>query len=132
MRAPRDMGRCRTAAACLFVVCAADLLTCAVGGERTHKYQLGERVNLWVNKVGPYSNPQAWYPYYHLPYCVPDLGIGNRKKRAGIGEVLAGNELRNSGLPIQFMEEKTREDVCSVYLSEDSSNQLQKAVSRRN
>jgi len=26
-------------------------------------------VDLWVNKVGPYHNPQETYEYYKLPYC---------------------------------------------------------------
>ena len=29
-----------------------------VANERLHKYNVGERVNLWVNRVGPYHNPQ--------------------------------------------------------------------------
>lgn len=30
----------------------------------THKYGMNERVELFVNKVGPYANPQETYGYY--------------------------------------------------------------------
>ena len=33
------------------------------------QYKVGDRVNLWVNKVGPYHNPQETYEYFKLPYC---------------------------------------------------------------
>lgn len=34
------------------------------------KYYL--KVIVYVNKVGPYSNPQETYHYYSLPVCRPD------------------------------------------------------------
>jgi hypothetical protein len=33
------------------------------------QYGPGSLVDLWVNKVGPYHNPQETYEYYKLPYC---------------------------------------------------------------
>lgn len=33
------------------------------------QYADGEKVTLWVNKVGPYNNPQETYNYYTLPFC---------------------------------------------------------------
>ena len=45
---------------------------------------------------------QETYPYYDLPFCKPEHGIGTRKKPSGIGEILEGNELRNSGLKLHF------------------------------
>ena len=35
-------------------------------------YHDGEKVMLYVNKVGPYFNPQETYHYYQLPVCRPD------------------------------------------------------------
>ncbi|CAN0217746.1 unnamed protein product [Ectocarpus sp. 6 AP-2014] len=68
-----------------------------------HKYHDGESVIVWVNTVGPWNNPQESYPYYHLPFCVPDLVDGTKQKRpSGLGELLAGNELRNSGMDVKF------------------------------
>lgn len=34
-------------------------------------YKQGENVTLYVNKVGPYHNPQETYHYYTLPVCRP-------------------------------------------------------------
>ena len=48
------------------VLCAA---VCAEAGESTHQYQDAEAIHLWVNKVGPYHNPQETYLYYSLPFC---------------------------------------------------------------
>lgn len=60
---------------------------------------------MWVNTVGPWYNPQESYPYYRLPFCVPDV-VGTKKRRpSGLGEILAGNELRNSGVDIKFKRE---------------------------
>lgn len=65
---------------------------------------------MWVNTVGPWYNPQESYPYYRLPFCVPELVEGTKKKRpSGLGEILAGNELRNSGMDIKFKGERGRE-----------------------
>jgi hypothetical protein len=40
------------------------------------QYAQDEEVILWVNKIGPYYNPQETYTYYTLPFCrcvVPGL-----------------------------------------------------------
>ena len=36
------------------------------------RYKDGEKVMLYVNKVGPYFNPQETYHYYQLPVCRPE------------------------------------------------------------
>eukprot|EP00884_Botryococcus_braunii_P014931 jgi/Botrbrau1/23439/Bobra.0712s0001.1 len=56
------------------------LSSCA--NEINHKYVTGETVNLWVNKVGPYNNPQETYNYYYLPFCRPS---GQLKAPAEVG-----------------------------------------------
>lgn len=35
-------------------------------------YKQGDNVTLYVNKVGPYHNPQETYHYYTLPVCRPE------------------------------------------------------------
>ena len=57
---------------------------------------------------------QETYPYYHLPYCKPDHGIDTSKRATGIGEMLEGNELRNSGFKLHFPEDVKTEDVCDM------------------
>lgn len=64
------------------------------------QYETGEPVVLWVNKVGPYDNPQETYNYYSLPFCRP--GENPVHKWGGLGEVLGGNELIDSELQIKF------------------------------
>ena len=64
------------------------------------QYQSGERVTLWVNKVGPYDNPQETYNYYSLPFCRP--AENPTHKWGGLGEVLGGNELIDSEIEIKF------------------------------
>lgn len=69
-----------------------------------HRYKERDRVDLWVNKVGPYANPQEAYEYYILPYCAPKTrhhpekdGSFNALKAHTIGERLGGHALRHSG-----------------------------------
>lgn len=65
------------------------------------QYQADEQVTLWVNKVGPYNNPQETYNYYSLPFCRPSQN--DVHKWGGLGEVLGGNELIDSEIPIKFL-----------------------------
>lgn len=77
----------------------------AFADDYNHRYKEGDRVDLWVNKVGPYANPQEAYEYYILPYCAPDTrhhpdkenGSFNALKAHTIGEHLGGHSLRHSG-----------------------------------
>lgn len=65
------------------------------------QYKAEESVKLWVNKVGPYNNPQETYNYYSLPFCQPSDNPAH--KWGGLGEVLGGNELIDSHLDIKFL-----------------------------
>jgi hypothetical protein len=51
----RGKGRCGLAGL-LLLGCLA---VCTLAGENNHRYKDGETVTLWVNKVGPYNNPQV-------------------------------------------------------------------------
>ena len=66
------------------------------------QYKDGEPVRLWVNKVGPYDNPQETYNYYYLPFCAPTEAGKPKHKWGGLGEVLQGNELIDSQLEVKF------------------------------
>jgi hypothetical protein len=69
---------------------------CAVGrvtgNEHNHQYAIGDMTTLWVNKVGPYNNPQETYNYYTLPFCKTHPEDKVKRKWSGLGEVLEGNE----------------------------------------
>lgn len=71
------------------------------------QYQRDDPVNLWVNKVGPYNNPQETYNYYSLPFCHPSSTSAAAHKWGGLGEVLGGNELIDSQIEIKFLSMKT-------------------------
>lgn len=64
------------------------------------QYKADDPVTLWVNKVGPYNNPQETYNYYSLPFCRPPGHASH--KWGGLGEVLGGNELIDSQIDIKF------------------------------
>lgn len=48
-------------------------------------YKIGDNVTLYVNKVGPYHNPQETYHYYTLPVCRPDKVSVSAVSLRGVG-----------------------------------------------
>lgn len=78
------------------------------------QYKDGEPVRLWVNKVGPYDNPQETYNYYYLPFCAPREAGKPKHKWGGLGEVLQGNELIDSQLEVKFKSELVRPSMCTL------------------
>lgn len=95
-------------------------LACTLPGaaaveEKSHDYEIGQEVVFWVNKVGPYNNPQETYPYYSLPFCKV-AASGEERKWAGLGEALQANELTNSRLDIQFRKDMPSKTVCKQAL----------------
>lgn len=100
----------------------------AYSNDKTHKYAVGDRVDLWVNKVGPYHNPQETYEYFKLPYCKPELGIKTKKKSLSIGEQLEGHDLTNSGYALYFTKDVEPTKLCSQTLSKEDAKQFADAV----
>lgn len=86
----------------LVVLLATSLVGTALASERNHRYKDNEPVVLWVNKVGPFNNPQETYNYYALPYCKARPNERAAHSWGGLGEVLQGNELIHSQLDIRF------------------------------
>ncbi|XP_051139427.1 transmembrane 9 superfamily member 1-like [Andrographis paniculata] len=106
---------------CFFVVVFSLLIPDALA-----KYQDGETVTLWVNKVGPYNNPQETYNYYSLPFCHP--GGNAAHKWGGLGEVLGGNELIDSQIEIKFKRDVEKTKVCEIELEADKVKQFKDAI----
>ncbi|XP_071929125.1 transmembrane 9 superfamily member 2-like isoform X4 [Coffea arabica] len=71
-----------------------------------HKYNKGDPVPLYVNKVGPYCNPSETYPYYDFPFCPPDLW---QEKEESLGEVLNGDRLVSAPYKLNFRYENDEE-----------------------
>ncbi|GLT42736.1 hypothetical protein SLA2020_167220 [Shorea laevis] len=102
------------------------LLSPALASESDHKYQPNDPVTLWVNKVGPYNNPQETYNYYSLPFCHP-LG-DSAHKWGGLGEVLGGNELIDSQIDIKFRKNVDKNTICQLELDDAKVKQFKDAI----
>lgn len=104
---------------------AAVLVATAAGvghaDEATHRYKDAEPIKLWANKIGPYNNPQETYNYFALPFCSDDDLSNVEHKWGGLGEVLEGNDLVNSGLDMSFKVDRTEPvTLCSIKLDAES------------
>lgn len=98
----------------------------ALASESDHKYETDEQVILWVNKVGPYNNPQETYNYFSLPFCHPPGNPGHRW--GGLGEVLGGNELIDSLLDIKFGKNVDKASICELELDASKARQFKDAI----
>ncbi|PPD89851.1 hypothetical protein GOBAR_DD13198 [Gossypium barbadense] len=97
-----------------------------LASESDHKYQPDDPVTLWVNKVGPYNNPQETYNYYGLPFCHP--GTNPAHKWGGLGEVLGGNELIDSQIDIKFQKNVEKSTICQLELDEAKVREFKDAI----
>ncbi|XP_066486518.1 transmembrane 9 superfamily member 1 [Tiliqua scincoides] len=88
-------------------------------------YQRGDPVMLYVNKVGPYHNPQETYHYYQLPVCSPNK---IRHKSLTLGEVLDGDRMAESMYKIRFRENVEKEVLCEMQLSPERVERLRQAI----
>ncbi|KAJ8768156.1 hypothetical protein K2173_021096 [Erythroxylum novogranatense] len=109
--------------------CAAFIflfLSPVLASESDHKYHPDDEVTLWVNKVGPYNNPQETYNYYSLPFCHPNGNAAH--KWGGLGEVLGGNELIDSQIRINFQKNVDRASICQLELDEAKVKHFKDAI----
>jgi hypothetical protein len=118
------------------LVCLVLLVLVSVvkADEASHKYEIGEHVILWVNKVGPYHNPQETYRFHSLPYCVPDTPPAGRQhavKWDGLGSVLEGNDLSDSRIPLSFRKNVDHQVLCEKTLTAEEANQFTYAIDNR-
>lgn len=95
--------------------------------EYDHRYAIGDPLILWVNKVGPYNNPQETYNYHTLPFCRPSEDKP-KHKWGGLGEVLEGNELINSQIDFRFRMDVQKKLICSTTLDEKMVQKFKNAV----
>mmetsp|Transcript_117659 Transcript_117659/g.175740 ORF Transcript_117659/g.175740 Transcript_117659/m.175740 type:complete len:647 (+) Transcript_117659:35-1975(+) len=121
------------------VAATALVLQVVEGGIDTHKYKDGDHIELWVNKVGPYANPQEAYEYYALPYCAPQTkhhpdegGRFNEWKGHNMGEILGGHALRHSGHDITFLKSSSQPEKCTTpALTKEHADHFKKAAQHR-
>ncbi|PFX14376.1 Transmembrane 9 superfamily member 1, partial [Stylophora pistillata] len=82
-------------------------------------------VPLYVNKVGPYFNPQETYHYYSLPVCRPEK-VEHRSLT--LGEVLDGDRMAVALHEVNFKEQKENVKLCTVTLKEKQVQVLREAI----
>uniref|UniRef100_A0A7S0SL78 Transmembrane 9 superfamily member n=1 Tax=Mantoniella antarctica TaxID=81844 RepID=A0A7S0SL78_9CHLO len=104
------------------------LIALGTADEYDHRYAIGDHVKLWVNKVGPYNNPQETYNYFELPFCKIESVKKPVHKWGGLGEVLEGNELIDSNMDFKFRMDQPKTAICSESLSEKSAKKFTKAI----
>ena len=81
-----------------------------------------------MNKVGPFNNPQETYTYNSLPFCkAPGLELPEAHA-LGIGEILEGNELFNSGMTIKFGVNTLKSTLCSQTLTANEVQEFKDAI----
>ncbi|XP_019169861.1 PREDICTED: transmembrane 9 superfamily member 1 [Ipomoea nil] len=97
-----------------------------LASESDHKYKPDDPVTLWVNKVGPYYNPQETYNYYSLPFCRASENAPHRW--GGLGEVLGGNELIDSQINIKFQKNVDKGHICQLELDETKVRKFKDAI----
>ena len=73
---------------------------------RKHHYNQGDKIDFYVNNVGPYSNPTETYEYYSLPFCKPtkhtDQDGSLIRKKQRMGEVIQGDRAVLSDYELTF------------------------------
>ncbi|KAH0921027.1 hypothetical protein HID58_021045 [Brassica napus] len=97
-----------------FLLQALLALTFWIGSGSSTRYNAGDHVPLFVNKVGPLHNPSETYQYYDLPFCRPEPVI---EKQETLGEVLNGDRLMSSLYELKFKEDKTHSVLCHKRLT---------------
>eukprot|EP00475_Leptophrys_vorax_P028769 TRINITY_DN41862_c0_g1_i1.p1 TRINITY_DN41862_c0_g1~~TRINITY_DN41862_c0_g1_i1.p1 ORF type:complete len:623 (+),score=67.04 TRINITY_DN41862_c0_g1_i1:89-1870(+) len=112
----------------LALLAAVFLVQAASATEYYHKYGVGDAVRLWVNKVGPYNNPQETYNYYELPFCKPQASKRPEHKWGGLGEVLQGNELIDSQMEFKYRMDMPKRTICSDTLKDDTAKKFKYAI----
>ncbi|KAL3502145.1 hypothetical protein ACH5RR_036594 [Cinchona calisaya] len=92
-----------------------------------HRYQKGDSVPLYANKVSPFHNPSETYAYYSLPFCRPDPLI---EKKGTLGEVLNGDRLVSAPYKLDFLIEREYQVLCRKNLTREEATQFRTAISQ--
>lgn len=97
----------------------------AAASPEDHRYNVGDPVPLFANRVGPLRNPSETYEYHDFPFCRPDPLIW---KKGSLGEVLNGDRLTNSLYNLKFREVKDGKILCEKKLKISDVARLRNAV----
>ncbi|XVF19714.1 hypothetical protein REPUB_Repub11eG0134700 [Reevesia pubescens] len=109
----------------LILLLLTNLRSISSSSPQNHRYNVGDHVPLFVNKVGPLNNPSETYEYYELPFCRPDPVV---QKKESLGEVLSGDRLSSALYKLNFRESKIVEALCHKKLEGDDVAKFRDAV----
>ncbi|ESW13939.1 hypothetical protein PHAVU_008G239300 [Phaseolus vulgaris] len=113
--------------ACLFG--AFVILCCCISHVTSdaadHRYNKGDSVPFYANKVGPFHNPSETYKYFDLPFCSP---ANVEEKKEDLGEVLNGDRLVVAPYKLNFQIDKEPESICKKRLTKKEVAQFRHAV----
>jgi len=112
------------------------IIQIVIGDEGTHTYVDNEKVIIWVNKVGPFNNPTETYPYYSnkVPVCdrAAELNVDHKEfhyhRIEGLGSILQGNDIKNSGIPVKFKQNQGKSSLCTMTINYDQSAALVRSI----
>jgi len=100
-----------------------------VADEHHHSYQRNDRIYVWVNKVGPLSNPHETYPFYQLyDGCPPKDAM---ERASSLGEIIEGNSVVRSHIVFPFRTNVNSQVVCEAQLTSESAARYIAAVQDR-
>ncbi|ESQ36055.1 hypothetical protein EUTSA_v10007170mg [Eutrema salsugineum] len=102
-------------------------LTFWIGSGSSTRFNVGDHVPLFVNKVGPLHNPSETYQYYDLPFCRPEPVI---EKQETLGEVLNGDRLMSPLYELNFGEDKTHVMLCHKRLTPSEIARFRDTISQ--
>ncbi|KAK3751998.1 hypothetical protein QZH41_010966 [Actinostola sp. cb2023] len=88
-------------------------------------YKDDETIAMFVNKVGPYFNPQETYHFYSLPVCRPQK-VEHRSLT--LGEVLKGDRMAVAMYEIRFKENIDNRLLCDVTMNINELEKIRSAI----
>ncbi|XP_074656952.1 transmembrane 9 superfamily member 1-like [Tubulanus polymorphus] len=109
----------------LAFVAAVFLLFTSKTVSSASSYKDGNKVNVYVNKVGPYFNPHETYHYYQLPVCRPEK---IEAKILTLGEVLDGDRMALSLYDLKYKEDIPRKELCKFTYNEQDLKKIREAI----
>lgn len=111
--------------AAVFILAAllAVSMSCVEGAATS--YTAGDKLPLYVNKVGPFFNPQETYPYYSLPVCRPEKVVF---RELNLGQLLIGDRMAVSPYEIHFRKDIGDTELCKLKVNLEDLQRLKDAV----
>uniref|UniRef100_A0A7S3AAW2 Transmembrane 9 superfamily member n=7 Tax=Rhodosorus marinus TaxID=101924 RepID=A0A7S3AAW2_9RHOD len=93
------------------------------------KYNSGDEMIIWANKMVPYSNPSESYQFFDaVPWpreCVPERMEYHSMQ---LGELLQGDRLVKTGFSVKFRRDQQKTKICGGVLTPEDVNAFRLAV----